>query len=63
MSSKATIKAGAKPGTFTFFNGIETVECKSRDDVGKYMEQMLWPLIAPALDSETITITIHYGTN
>lgn len=49
-------------GTFAFDNGRKIHICETRDDVGEDMEEMLWPLLEPALRAKkSITITIEYG--
>lgn len=65
MQSKAEIYP-EPDGTFAFDNGRVIKICKTRDDVGAELEEMIWPLIAPALKAKkpiTITITIQYGTD
>lgn len=63
MQSKA--KVGPRTdGTFLFENGYTKKVCKDADDVGAELEEMIWPLIAPALKAKKpITITIQYGTD
>lgn len=63
MQSKAEIYP-EPDGTFAFDNGNIIRVCYNADDVGANLEQMLWPLIGPALKAKKpITITIQYGTD
>lgn len=63
MQSKAEIYP-EPDGTFAFDNGRIIHICYTRDDVGADLEQMIWPLIEPALKSKKpITIKIQYGTD
>ena len=63
MQSKAEIYP-EPDGTFAFDNGRVIKICRNANDVGAELEEMIWPLIAPALKAKTpITITIQYGTD
>ena len=63
MQSKAEIYP-EPDGTFAFNNGKIIYICNTLDDVGADLEQMIWPLLEPALKSKKpITITIQYGTD
>ena len=63
MQSKAEIYP-EPDGTFAFDNGRLIRICKTADDVGAELEQMLWPLVEKPLKSrKTLTITIEYGTD
>lgn len=62
MSNRAYIKP-VKYG-FEFDNGNNCYSTGNPDDIGAYLEPMLWPLIEPALKAKKpITITIQYGTD
>ena len=51
-------------GTFAFDNGHDVKVCVDADEVGAELEEMIWPLIEPALKAKKpITITIQYGTD
>lgn len=63
MQSKAEIYP-EPDGTFAFDNGRVIKICNNANDVGAELEEMIWPLIAPALKvKKPITITIQYGTD
>ena len=63
MQSKAEIYP-EPDGTFAFDNGLVIKICHNANDVGAELEEMIWPLIAPALKAKKpITITIQYGTD
>lgn len=63
QTSKAIIRPLSN-GTFAFDNGYDVKVCVDADDAGAELEEMLWPLIEPALKAKkTITITIQYGTD
>lgn len=63
MQSKAEIYPEPDK-TFAFDNGRVIMICQTRDDVCAELEEMIWPLIEPALKAKKpITITIQYGTD
>lgn len=63
MQSKAEIYP-EPDGTFAFDNSRVIKICHNANDVGAELEEMIWPLIAPALkEKKPITITIQYGTD
>lgn len=63
MQSKAEIYP-EPDGTFAFDNGRVIRICYNANDVGAELEELIWPLIAPALKAKKpITITIQYGTD
>ena len=63
MQSKAEIYPEPDK-TFAFDNGRVIKVCDNANDVGEELEELIWPLIAPALKAKKpITITIEYGTD
>ena len=53
----------APDGTFEIDNGLCSKICSNANDIGAELEEMLWPLIEPALkERKPITIKIEYGT-
>lgn len=63
MQSKAEIYP-EPDGTFAFDNGRVIKVCDNANDVGAELEELIWPLIEPALKAKKpITITIQYGTD
>lgn len=63
MQSKAEIYP-EPDGTFAFDNSRVIKICHNANDVGAELEEMIWPLIEPALKAKKpITITIEYGTD
>lgn len=63
MQSKAEIYP-EPDGTFAFDNGRVIKICHNANDVGAELEELIWPLIEPALKAKKpTTITIQYGTD
>ena len=60
MSSKAEIYP-EPDGSFAFDNGNVIRICADADSVGYNLEELLWPLMEPALKQrKPITITINF---
>ena len=48
-------------GKWSIDNGRSVRICRDKDAVGQYLEEMLWPLLAPALNREIeVKITVNY---
>ena len=64
MSTKVSVSAEVykqPDGKWAIDNGLSFRICRDKDAVGQYLEESLWPLLAPALNRGIeVKITVNY---